>query len=155
MKRPYVVLVALVLLLSLTVVGYVTVSGQTETEEVPNVLGKWTGPATGISVDFDPESKPGERTVDHGFDAGLIDGTAVFYEFDMQEGRRFSGLKISPRTEETVVGVISGDNKTVYMVDEDGHLFAELLGPDEMEIIYLETNKGGLIATRKLVTREP
>lgn len=155
MKRPYVVLVALVLLLSLTVVGYVTVSGQTETEEIPDVLGAWNGPATGISVDFDPESKPGERTVDHGIDPGLIDGTAIYYEFDVQEGRRFSGLKISPRAEEAVIGVISGDNKTVYMVDEDGHYFGELLGPDEMEIIYLETNKGGLIATRKLMTREP
>ncbi len=46
---------------------------------------------------------------------------------DRQDGFRFSGTKQSAKHKETASGMIGFDNKTLYMVDDDGIAFRRLV----------------------------
>jgi hypothetical protein len=100
---------------------------------IPDLKGKWVGQTEGIKYGKgDPkghrnESKPGEVT--------RLEFTM---SFEFQEGRVFSGTRSSKRNSERFIGVIRSDNKTIYIIDEDGYISGHLLSKNKMELIYRE-----------------
>ena len=46
------------------------------------------------------------------------------------------------------------DDRTIYMVDEDSHLYGRLLDDGRMEICILETGAGAMIAVCSLNERQ-
>ena len=97
-----------------------------------------------------PESQP-ERHINQR--KGFVDLELTLI-IDKQDGARFSGSKSSDKRKETVSGVIGFDNKTVYMVDDDGIMLCKLVGPDKMEQIYLHITKHRSVAARSIMTRK-
>ena len=60
-----------------------------------------------------------------GSHTGVAAGHAEFestLKIDKQDGFRFSGTKSSAKTTEKISGVIGSDNKSLYMVDDQGIL---------------------------------
>lgn len=51
-----------------------------------------------------------------------------------------------PSSTEMVLGVLSSDNKTVNIVDEDGYYWGEMLSPTKVELFYQEVDMEGMVA---------
>ena len=73
---------------------------------------------------------------------------------DKQDGRRFSGTFSSPRSNETVVAVVSRAG-TIYMVDDDGYTTGTLLAPNRMELCYMHLSPASRIASCTELTKQP
>ncbi|MBM3300056.1 MAG: hypothetical protein FJY85_08880 [Deltaproteobacteria bacterium] len=50
--------------------------------------------------------------------------------------------------------MIHYDNTTLYIADQDGLMFGELVNPDEIRLIYLETTRHGQVASRGTLKRQ-
>jgi hypothetical protein len=72
---------------------------------------------------------------------------------DRQDGRRFSGNFASPRTTEPIIGVLSRNN-TIMLVDSDGYTIGTVLGPDRLEMCYLQIAPHGRVASCTEMTRQ-
>ncbi|MDQ7784110.1 MAG: hypothetical protein RDU20_14595 [Desulfomonilaceae bacterium] len=126
MRRYYCLLVATFFLLILPV--------QVVAESaVPDLKGTWIVKDYGVRhhLSQDPPAKTHAETRARFLE---VDFTITI---DTQEGFRFSGTKSSKKWKEAISGVIGFDNKTVYMVDDNGFSFCRLVSPDTMEHIYL------------------
>jgi len=75
-------------------------------------------------------------------------------KIDLQDGCRFSGTKSSPKYSERILGMMSNDNKTFYMVDEDGYFFGKLLSSTKMEVCYMHATRYGIVAARTVYTKK-
>lgn len=42
----------------------------------------------------------------------------------------------------------------MYMVDDDGMIFGELVAPDRMETVYLHVTKHHSVVSREIMTRK-
>lgn len=73
---------------------------------------------------------------------------------DTQKGRLISGTRTSAANKEKVIGVISLDNKSVYMVDQDGYLVCKLIDPDKMEMIYMQATYPVQVVGQGVYTRK-
>jgi len=118
--------------------------------EIPDLKGTWILKNYAVGHDKLPELQPQRHTE---LKNGLAEVTFTL-KIDRQDGARFSGTKASRRRTEKVSGVIGFDNKTVYMVDDDGILLCKLVSPDKMEQIYLHITKYRSLAGRGILTRK-
>ena len=101
--------------------------------DIPNLMGKWVGKARGIKYGkADPMAHKKESEL------GKVTSLGFVITIDFQDGRAFSGTRATTRNSERLLGVIRSDNKTLYMVDEDGYLSGHLLSENKMEVIYRE-----------------
>jgi hypothetical protein len=114
-------------------------------EDVPDLVGNWTGVHYGVrlgSSDYSPETSSEDLSYrDEGYFTLII---------EEQNGQRFAGERISnanPENSEAILGVISFDNETVYMVDEDGYFDGKLISATEMELVYREVDPEGMIVS--------
>jgi hypothetical protein len=73
---------------------------------------------------------------------------------DKQDGRRFSGSFSSPRATEPIIGVITRAG-TFIAVDTDGYASGTLLGPNRLEICYLQIAAHGRVASCTEMTKQP
>jgi hypothetical protein len=73
---------------------------------------------------------------------------------DKQDGRRFSGTFSSPRSTESVIGVITR-NGTILLVDSDGYGVGTLLGPSRLESCYLQIAAHGRVASCVELIKQP
>jgi hypothetical protein len=119
-------------------------------EGVPNLVGNWTG--VGSAAIFDArgilpwDSENLTYLEESNFTLNIME----------QKGSRFVGVKF-PRMyleeSETVLGVISPDNETLYMVDENGQLDGRLISANEMQIVYREVGPNGMVIAINKFTR--
>jgi hypothetical protein len=118
---------------------------------VPNLVGRWTIHAEGMAIRAEGNGPAEPVAVD-----------SVFV-IDKQDGFRISGKETSQRPadgpelfshEEHFAGVISADNKTVSMVDENGFRDCDIISPDRMECIYRHVASPNAVVTRNLWTRQ-
>jgi hypothetical protein len=153
-KKHSVVLIVLSLLLVLSLATYLTVSGEEE-PNIPDLEGTWVGGGgDGIRVNKAPgsgETDPLAQRTEAGPSKNMLTFTVVI---DFQDGYSFSGTRGTEKLTETLVGVIGSDNETLYLVDEDGYLFGQLLSDDQMELVYLENGEYAQIAGRAIYTRQ-
>jgi hypothetical protein len=116
-------------------------------QSYPDLKGKWIGPGQSVT----------QGKTDQWPNTG--ESGAVFREgswtviIDRQEGNRFigsQGLTEGTRRDQ-ILGVIRADQKTILMIDDDGTFFANLTGPDTMEMCRTEiTFNSHLVGCRQL-----
>jgi len=117
---------------------------------IPDLKGTWTLKNKAVGHDKLAELQPQRHTE---LKNRLAEVTFTL-KIDRQDGFRFSGTKASDRRTEKVSGVIGFDNKTVYMVDDDGIYLCKLVSPDKMEQIYLHVTKHRSLAARGMLIRK-
>jgi hypothetical protein len=99
--------------------------------DVPDLKGSWSGTAeivhrSEVAEHIDPSAKPAFLTL------------PFTITIEQQEGRGFAGSLASARASDPLIGRIRSDGRRLHMVDNDGTLTGELLGPDEMEVCRTE-----------------
>jgi hypothetical protein len=73
---------------------------------------------------------------------------------DKQDGRRFSGKFSSARGTETVIAVITRSGQ-ILLIDDDGYSFGTMLGPDKIDLCYMQQNPAMRIASCTELTKQP
>lgn len=108
--------------------------------ELPDLTGNWSGVMDFVGYDKNTAWQPNE-TVSY-WPGGVLNLT-----IDKQEGRMFSGTMVpgdSPRSEETVLGILSADNESLTLVDENGYWWGYLNSSNEMMLHCQEVNLEGM-----------
>jgi hypothetical protein len=118
--------------------------------DVPNMIGNWTETAQGVGYLTNTNWQATGN-----FSYWDENNTYVITE---QNGTRFAGKVIpvdNSMSAERVVGVIDADhNNSIFMVDEGGVFWGEMLSPTEMELFYQKVGADGIEVTRGLLTKE-
>lgn len=107
----------------LLVLGFLAIGslGTAHAADAPSLLGTWTGKGPSISNEAGWET---ERAY-----------TLVITE---QRGQVFKGHSEYTGGQEDIFGVIRADGRSVLIDDDDGMFALSLLGPDSMEVCYVE-----------------
>ncbi len=113
--------------------------------ETPDMVGTWTGSATA-----------------HHEERGIIEGpdNSIIMNISEQKGRIFYGdiqimNKDGTYRSEKLAGIIELSGEEFIILEHDqGISLGDFIGPDEIEIIYIENAEGdeaGIIATNHLI----
>lgn len=117
--------------------------------DMPDMVGNWTGTFNGV----------GFLKNNH----WMTTGNATYWEgeqtlvIEEQNGTRFVGKMISvdnPLQTETVLGIISSDNESVALVDDDGYLWGMVLSPTEIELSDQSVDKDSMSVSAGIFTKE-
>ena len=113
---------------------------------VPDLKGSWSGTAeivhrSEVAEHVDPTAKPSFPTL------------PFTITIEQQEGRGFAGSLASARASDPLIGRIRSDGRRLHMVDNDGTLTGELLGPDEMEVCRTEVTSQSMNVYCATLTR--
>lgn len=135
-------LAATVLMLSLSIAAFAQ-------SEIPDLKGVWIGKGVWVQHQKDPEPDPDL----HGIAKSGSQETEFTFTIDQQDGFRFTGTKSSAKRTETIVGVIGFDNKSAYVVDNNGTAFWRIASPDKIESIYVHSTRHDSIASRCVLNR--
>ncbi len=115
----------------------------------PDLRGTWKGESESIvSHGGNPHHAAPQES------APRLSSVPFTFTIDNQDGRRFSGNFSSPRATEPVIGVISR-NGTILLVDTDGYAMGTLLGPNRLEVCYLQIAAHGRVASCTEMNRQP
>lgn len=109
-------------------------------EELPDLKGNWTGVMDFVGYDKNTAWQPNETV-------SYWPGEGWNLTITEQNGRSFSGMMIpkgSPRSEEVILGVLSQDNESITIVDENGMLWGSVNSPTEIELYYQEVGIDGM-----------
>ncbi len=113
-------------------------------KEVTDLTGVWKATTNSVvmgnTLHHDPAAAPAFRHIE------------MSMTIEKQEGAMFYGSWASPKTKETMVGVIDG--ATVYMADDDGVTIGKLLSKNKMLVKYLQPGKDAKVAAITMFTRE-
>jgi len=103
-------------------------------EDMPDLMGNWSGVMDFVGYDKNTAWQPNE-TVSYWPSEGWN------LTITEQNGRSFSGMMVpkrSPRSVEVVLGILSADNESITIVDENGYLWGYVKSPTEIELYYQE-----------------
>jgi hypothetical protein len=109
-----------------------TVSAAANAQEVPNLVGTWSGTIVGGALfgalnHSEPENEP-----------VFADRTKVWtLVIEKQDGTGLIGTWSTPTKTEKLTGVIRADNVSVLLADQDNTFDARLTNQDEMELCAL------------------
>jgi len=109
--------------------------------ELPDLTGSWTGVMDYVGYDKNTAWLPNETV-------SYWPGGEVSLNIEEQNGRSFSGTMIpsgSPLSVEVVLGVLSVDNESITMVDENGYLWGRVISPTEIELNHQEVCIEGMV----------
>ena len=99
----------------------------TATPSIPNIVGVWKVTMIG-----------------HTAEEGFRESKTSCYNITEQKGQSFTGYKVyirpdGTKDQENLSGVISSDKKTIYIAEHhDGSTSGQIMGPDEIELSYIE-----------------
>jgi len=117
---------------------------------IPDLKGTWTGESESIVL--------GRGNQHHRAKAATAEPRLSSVKFtmviDKQDGRRFSGKFSSARGTETVIAVISRSGQ-ILLIDDDGYSFGAMLGPDKMDLCYMQQNPTMRIASCTELAKQP
>jgi len=116
---------------------------------VPDLRGTWKGDSQSIVADTGNPHHPGSPQ-----SGPRLNSTPFTLTIDKQDGRRFSGMFSSPRSTESLIGVLT-QNGTVLAVDSDGYTFGTVLAPNRLEMCYLQISSSGRVASCTELTKQP
>ena len=136
-------LAAIILVMAVPLVGFAG-------SDIPDITGTWVRKIQAVKHHRLP--KP-DRKVHNDVKTGHSEMEFTL-TIDKQDGFRFSGTKGTDRRRERISGVIGFDNKTLYMVDDDGMSFCRLVSPDKMEEVYLHVTTWNSLAGRAILVRK-
>ena len=109
--------------------------------DLPDLTGNWLGVMDHVGYDKNTAWLPNETV-------SYWPGGEVSLNITEQNGRLFSGTMIpseSPLSVEVVLGVLSVDNESITMVDENGYLWGNVISPTEIELNYQEVCIEGMV----------
>jgi hypothetical protein len=136
----------LVLLMSLCVPTLAQTGAKMET---PDLVGKWTGVLDVIGWDKKTAWMPNETV-------SFWPEGKMTLTIEEMKGRMFAG-KItpsqSPNSVEVVLGVLSSDNESIAMVDENGYYWVDMISPTEIELFYQEVDMEGMEVANGIFTK--
>ena len=104
---------------------------------IPDLKGSWSGTAeivllSEVAEHVAPSSEPSFPTLEF----------TITIEEQVEHG--FAGSLASPRASDPLIGMIRSDGRRLQMVDNDGTLTGELLGPDQMEVCRTEVTPNSM-----------
>lgn len=111
-------------------------------QEIPNLVGHWIIEAKGGVIE------KGEELGEYTHHEGKFSTLTADVNITEQQGRVFfCEFSAARGANETMIGAIGHDNKTVKMVDMDGVVTGELVSDDLIEVVYTHiTDKDSVIA---------
>jgi hypothetical protein len=115
----------------------------------PDLRGTWKGDSESIVADAGNAHHPGAAN-----SGTRLDSVTFTMKVDQQDGRRVSGTYSSQRATEPIIGVISRTG-AIHFVDTDGYATGALLGPDRLEMCYLQIGPAARVASCTEMTRQP
>jgi hypothetical protein len=137
----------LVLLLTLCIPAM----AQTDAKmEKPDLVGKWTGVMDTIGWDKKTAWMPNETV-------SFWPGGGMTLTIEEMKGQMFAGKMTpsgSPGSVEVVLGILSSDNTSMAMVDENGYYWAEVISPTQIELFYQEVDMEGMEVANGRFTKE-
>jgi hypothetical protein len=116
--------------------------------DVPDLKGSWSGEAeivilSEVAEHVAPSKEPSFPKLD------------FTITVERQEGRGFAGTLASTRATDPLIGMLRADGRQIHMVDNDGTLTGELVGPNEMEVCRTEVTPDSMSVYCANFTREP
>ena len=129
----------LVLLLALCIPAAMA-QAENKTMMMPDMVGKWTGVMDAMGWAKNTAWMPNETV-------SYWPGSETTLTVTEQKGNMFSGEMVptmSPGSKEIVLGIISSDNQSIAMVDENGYLWGYMNSPTELELSYQEVGMDGM-----------
>jgi hypothetical protein len=119
-------------------------------DNVADLKGTWVADMTAIRTQSPKEYGPQPLAMCQPGPCSI----QVKYVIQMQEGSVFAGMKYGPTMNQTVVGVIDPDNKSVHMVDQKGFIFGKLVDPNKIHLTFLENTQHGQVAAQGFLVRQ-
>lgn len=117
-----------------------------------DLKGTWTGMAEAIfEGPAAHHGKPGASGAGSRFKLNQQPFTFVF---EGQEGRRFWGTVSSPGGTERVIGSLSVDGKSIYIVDDDGMVDGTVVNADTLDLCYRHVSKESALVSCLQVARK-
>lgn len=110
-------------------------------KDTPDLTGNWSGVMDFVGYDKNTAWQPNETV-------SYWPGEGWNLTITEQRGRSFSGTMVpkgSPRSVEVVLGIVSTDNESITMVDENGYIWGYLNSPTEIELNYQEVGMEGMV----------
>ncbi len=118
-------------------------------DDIPDVKGTWVADMSAIRTATPKESGAYQLAYCQPGPCKL----SIKYVIDMQDGNIFSGTKYGPTFNQTVIGVIDANNRTVHMVDQKGFIFGEIIDPAKIHLTFLEHTQYGQVAAQGFMIR--
>ena len=115
---------------------------------IPNLVGTWAVQSEGAFL-----SKGGAPGTWTHFREGANSITAELI-VTKQEGRVFYGTFTSKNATENLAGVIGWDNKSFYLVDQDGFTDGTIVNNNKLTCIYRHVGAKDSIVAAAIVTRK-
>jgi hypothetical protein len=125
-----------------------------QTAPVFNMKGTWMGTNVGL-IDGGPATHhpPGVQTAPAG--PYRLHTQKFTYRFDGQEGRHFWGTMGSENQANIrMLGALSANGKTIYMVSKEGHLDGEVIDADTIEMCYRHANEKSAVIGCNVMKRQ-
>ncbi len=117
---------------------------------VPNMVGDWKITSDIGTVAMGKLSHT-EPTTEPKFFSAPVDFTL---RITKQDGHSFYGERFSPKSKETLLGVIDDDGKSIYMVDDDGVLICTYdKAKDSLKVRYMEPGTESKVVSISVYTR--
>ena len=115
--------------------------------DIPDLKGAWSGTAEIVhrsakAEHIQPTAKPTFLSI------------PFTITIEQQEGRGFAGSLASARSTDPLIGRVRSDGRRLHMVDDDGTLTGELVGPDAMELCRTEVTPHSMNVYCATLTRK-
>lgn len=119
-------------------------------DTAPDLVGRWNVEAAGLVFDIPEKGAPRAVT------------SQSVYDIETQATFRFSGREVSQTIQGSVAasdkeqfaGLLSSDNKSASIVDENGFRDCRILSPEHLECVYKHIESHRSVITRQIWTKE-
>ncbi|MFB3763949.1 MAG: hypothetical protein ACE14P_01720 [Methanotrichaceae archaeon] len=117
--------------------------------DIPNMIGNWTGSFESVGY------LKNTNWMYTGNASYWTDNNTIMIQ--EQNGTRFVGKIIpaeNPKQVETVIGVISSDNESLSLVDEDELLWGWMISPTKMDLSFQNVDMDSMAAGSGIFTKQ-
>jgi hypothetical protein len=121
-----------------------------DTAPIPSLQGVWMQIKTGEVV---RKGGPFEHFPNPGNEPTFGDPGKFKLTITRQEGAAFSATWASQARTDPIVGVISADGKSVFMVDDNGPMHGRLIG-DDLEVCRALVDPNRMLAACRMLRRQ-
>jgi len=109
-------------------------------QEWPDLIGVWKG--TSRAVVGKASGHYGNVGDVAAGEVGKFVSAELTIEWVKQDDGRYIGSITSASHTEPKLGIVSGDGKSLFTVDSDGHSVGRLIDNDHFELCYMQTSEG-------------
>jgi hypothetical protein len=134
--------------LALSAFAIATFAAAASAQEVPNLVGTWSGTIAGGARFGALNHDPAEQ------DPVFANRTKVWtLTIERQDGSGLIGTWSTATKSEKIVGAIRRDNTSVLLADEDNTFDARLVMPNEMEVCALQAGAASIAVCYTMIRK--